>query len=195
MNRLTTDKIESFNPLNSVNMFFVKDRWVHIRGAYGNSDSISLVDWVKQAAKANGVDLPNDFEDFEDALHDDMFYGFENLEGILAMLYYAAVQAAVMRERLKKIEDILGDSYDLDRLRELVQAERAELPDSDWVCVTERLPENEGEYLFYTKFDEMFVAHICKDELDPDSWVIDADYTPSSITHWRLIPEPPKEKS
>lgn len=115
MNRLTTDKIESFNPLNSVNMFFVKDRWVHIRGAYGNSDnSISLVDWVKQAAKTNDVDLPDDFEDFEDALHDDMFYGFENLEGILAMLYYAAVQAAVMRERLKKIEDVLGEEYEID---------------------------------------------------------------------------------
>lgn len=26
--------------------------------------------------------------------------------------------------RLKKIEDVLGDEYDLDRLRELVQADR-----------------------------------------------------------------------
>ena len=114
MNRLTTDKIESFNPLNSVNMFFVKDRWVHIRGAYGDSDSISLVDWVQNAAKANGVDLPEDFEDSEDALCDSMFYDWGDIEGILAMLYYAAVQAAVMRERLKKIEDILGDEYELD---------------------------------------------------------------------------------
>lgn len=114
MNRLTTDKNEPFSYLNSLNLFVIRDKWVHIRGAYGDSDSISLVDWVQNAAKATGVDLPEDFEDFEDALHDDMFYGFENLEGILAMLYYAAVQAAVMRERLKKIEDILGDEYEID---------------------------------------------------------------------------------
>lgn len=110
---------------------------------------------------------------------------------------YVCLGLTLCDEDLSELRDILGIIGDMsaDRLRELVQAERAELPAVDWVCVTERLPEKEGEYLFYTKFDEMFVAHICKDELDPDSWVIDADYTPSSITHWRLIPEPPKEKS
>lgn len=33
-------------------------------------------------------------------------------------------QAAEQRSRLKMIEDILGDDYDLDHLRELVEAER-----------------------------------------------------------------------
>lgn len=114
MERLTTDSNEPFSYLKTLNMFFIKNKWVHIRGAYGDSDSISLVDWVKQAAKANGVDLPEDFEDFEDALCDGIFYGWGDIEGILAMLYYAACAAAIMRERLKKIEDILGEEYELD---------------------------------------------------------------------------------
>ena len=43
---------------------------------------------------------------------------------MVALLHAAAVQAAEMRGRLADIEDILGDSYDLDRLQELVEADR-----------------------------------------------------------------------
>lgn len=35
-----------------------------------------------------------------------------------------ATQAAELRARLKAIEDILGDTYDLDRLRELMTADQ-----------------------------------------------------------------------
>lgn len=48
----------------------------------------------------------------------------EKAEGVVALLHAAAVQAAEMRGRLADIEDILGDSYDLDRLRELTEAVR-----------------------------------------------------------------------
>lgn len=50
-----------------------------------------------------------------------------------------AVRACAMEFywRLKKIEDILGDDYDLDRLRELVEADRdgrcVVLPCKDWL--------------------------------------------------------------
>lgn len=33
---------------------------------------------------------------------------------------------AIVREKIAAIEDILGDDYDIDRLRELVEAGRAE---------------------------------------------------------------------
>ena len=49
-----------------------------------------------------------------DALQD----GDENVEGILALMHLAAVQATEMRERLKLIEDILGDDYNPDKLQE-----------------------------------------------------------------------------
>lgn len=33
---------------------------------------------------------------------------------------------AIVREKIATIEDILGDDYDIDRLKELVQADREE---------------------------------------------------------------------
>lgn len=50
---------------------------------------------------------------------------------------------------LKKIEDILGDDYDLDRLRELVEADREKR------CVIFR--KGYGMVSFYEKDDEGFV--------------------------------------
>ena len=44
--------------------------------------------------------------------------------------------------RLKKIEDILGDEYDLDRLREMVQAKR------EGRCVV--LPAKIGDSIYFT---------------------------------------------
>ncbi|BFK87510.1 hypothetical protein I4200191B4_18160 [Pseudoflavonifractor gallinarum] len=38
--------------------------------------------------------------------------------------FWGAVQLDQLIDRLGKIEDILGDEYDLDRLRELVEADR-----------------------------------------------------------------------
>ena len=57
----------------------------------------------------------------------------------------AAGQAAEMRERLKMIENILGDNYDLDRLREIVEADR------DGLCVV--LPCKPGDILRHKGHD------------------------------------------
>lgn len=54
---------------------------------------------------------------------------------------YSAGKLPDVIERLAKIEDILGDDYDLDRLRELVEAER------DGRCVV--LPCKENDTVFY----------------------------------------------
>lgn len=51
--------------------------------------------------------------------------------------------------RLKKIEDILGEDYDLERLRELVEADREKR------CVIFR--KGYGMVSFYEKDDEGFV--------------------------------------
>ena len=57
-------------------------------------------------------------------MYDCLQYGVEELEGVVAFLHAAAVQAAEMRGRLSDIEDILGGDYDLDKLRDLVDADR-----------------------------------------------------------------------
>ena len=59
----------------------------------------------------------------------------ERLEnGVINVKYASQHETAI--HRLVTIEDILGDDYDLDRLRELVEADR------DGRCVV--LPKEEG---------------------------------------------------
>lgn len=54
---------------------------------------------------------------------------------VFGVLNNVAIQAAELRARLMMIEDILGEDYNLEHLRELVKAERR------WIPVTERMPE------------------------------------------------------
>lgn len=103
MKRLTTDDSNSI--LLGINLFFVKDREVWIRGGGPEPDypDCTLTDWINRAA---------------------------------------AVQAAEMRGRLAPIEDILGDDYDIDRLRELVEAckglEPSEIAESKLLIATRK---------------------------------------------------------
>lgn len=117
MKRLTTDDTTSI--LQSLNLFFAKDAEVWIRGGGPEPDyqDCTLVDWINRAAAAQGIELEaDDAETMGDIMYDCLQFGWDATEGILALLHAAAVQAAEMRGRLKLIEDILGDDYDLDRL-------------------------------------------------------------------------------
>ena len=49
---------------------------------------------------------------------------------------------AIVREKIAAIEDILGDDYDIDRLRKLVHADR-----EDTNCTPAELPEEIGQKL------------------------------------------------
>lgn len=126
MKRLTTDDANSI--FFGLNLFFVKDREVWIRGGGPEPDypDCTLTDWINRAAAAQGIELgADDAESLGDVMYDCLQYGVDATEGILALLHAAAVQAAEMRGRLDAIEDILGDSYELDHLRELTEAVRA----------------------------------------------------------------------
>lgn len=125
MKRLTTDDTESI--LQGLNLFFVKNREIWIRGGGPEPDypDCTLTDWINRAAAAQGIELDaDDPEHLGDVMYDWMQYGSDATEGILALLHTAAVQAAEMRGRLAAIEDILGTDYNLDRLRELMEAVR-----------------------------------------------------------------------
>lgn len=125
MKRLTTDD-EKSTVLN-LNMFYAKNGevWVRGGGPYPDFQDVTLVQWIRAAAQKHGLNLTaEDPENLGDEMYDALQDGDETVEGIVALLHAAAVQATEMRERLKPIEDILGDDYDLDRLRELVEADR-----------------------------------------------------------------------
>lgn len=125
MKRLTTDDSKSI--LCGLNLFFAKDGEVWIRGGGPEPDyqDCTLVDYIVRAAETHHLNIVSrDVENLGDEMYDCLQYGTEELEGVVALLHAAAVQAAEMRGRLADIEDILGDEYDLDHLQELAEADR-----------------------------------------------------------------------
>lgn len=123
--RLTTD--DKKNILYIFNLFYVKGREVYVLGGGPGPEykDVTLVQWIRAAAQKHGLNIAaEDPESLGDEMYDALQDGDETVEGIVALMHAAAIQAAEMRERLKLIEDTLGDDYDLDRLRELVQADR-----------------------------------------------------------------------
>lgn len=125
MKRLTTDDENSI--MFHMNTFFAKNGevWVRGGGPYPYFKDVTLVEWIRSAAQKHGLYFTaNEPEYLADEIHDALQDGDETVEGIIALMHEAAVQAAEMRGRLKLIEDILCEDYELNRLRELVEADR-----------------------------------------------------------------------
>ena len=64
---------------------------------------------------------------------------------------------------------------------------------SEWISVEERLPEENGEYLVYTKYGWFDVERFKlwdDDDTDGGYWW---EYE-GIVTHWMPLPEPPTEK-
>lgn len=125
MKRLTSDDTKSI--FYDLNLFFAKDNEVWIRGGGPEPDyqDCTLVNWIGRVADKHNLEIyARDAVNLGDEMYDCLQYGIDTIEGVVALLHTAAVQATTMRSRLKEIEDILGDDYDLNRLKELVEADR-----------------------------------------------------------------------
>lgn len=121
--RMTSDDPECI--VRHFNIFFAENGKGYVRSGGADNQDIEEMTWIREAAKNIRAELcSEDDEGLCDELYDNLQYGVECSEGVIAYLYLAVLQAIEMRGRLKDIEDILGDEYDLDRLRELVQADR-----------------------------------------------------------------------
>lgn len=191
MKRLTTDDANSI--FFGLNLFFVKDREVWIRGGGPEPDyqDCTLTDWINRAAAAQGIELDaDDAESLGDIMYDCLQYGADDTEGILALLHTAAVQAAEMRERLKMLEDILGNDYTLDHVRNSTQVDG----ESKWIHRDTRMPEPGvrvlvccGTFVCEAFCDINGYFHRIPQEKWPGE---DALYP---ITHWMPLPDPPEQ--
>lgn len=113
MDRLTTDNRET-NLQTLLNYAYAKDRAVHL--AYGNGeDNIPLDEYIAHEASAHGC--PKTTTEVMEG-------GCMECDCPIAILNAVAIQAAELRARLMMIEDILGDTYNLDHLRELIEADK-----------------------------------------------------------------------
>lgn len=142
MKRLTSDDTKSI--FYSLNLFFAKDNEVWIRGGGPEPDyqDCTLVNWIGRVADKHNLEIhARDAVNLGDEMYDCLQDGIDTIEGIVALLHAAAVQAATMKIRLKEIEDILGDEYDLDRLKELVEA------DKEGRCVVHPLKSDDEVYI------------------------------------------------
>lgn len=113
MDRLTTDNREN-NLQTLLNYAYAKDKAVHL--VFGNDeDNIPLDEYIAHEARERGC--PRTTTEVMEG-------GCMECDCPIAILNAVSIQAAELRARLMMIEDILGDTYDLDHLREMIEAEK-----------------------------------------------------------------------
>ena len=86
----------------------------------------------------------------------------------------------------------LHESYVERKKREESNVEKEPVkiqPVNQWISIKDRLPDEDGWYLVY-KHNRVRVAEWCK-----DCWYNESDLPidDCAITHWQLLPEPPKD--
>lgn len=151
MKRITSN--DENHILAPLNMFYCRDGevWVRHGGPEPDYPDATLVDVIREITKAHDLAIEaKDPESLGDEMYDAMFDGVSTVEGIVALFHAAAIQAAEMRDRLAAIEDILGDEYELDRLRELARADR----DGRCVVLPAPLGSQVWQFEYPTRIDE-----------------------------------------
>lgn len=146
MKRLTTDCPDN-NLDAALNLFYIKDFETWVRGGGDGPDypDIRLYDFIRKAAKIllPDLDFPMDDDGVDYAMGELLLDGPDEPTGLLALLYTAAWSFAELRGRLMQYEDTgrtpeeidmdheaaeqlrrLCRDCDLDRLKELVEAEK-----------------------------------------------------------------------
>ena len=123
--RLTTDSPKN-NVEMALNLFFVKDKEVWVRGYGKDGADISLFDLSRDLTRWNCpyVDLDISDDSFSMMMAEWLWEDVESFEHVLALLYQAAWVCAELRERLKAYEDIAELCGGFDRLRELAEADK-----------------------------------------------------------------------
>ena len=104
--RLTTDSPKN-NVEMALNLFFVKDKEVWVRGYGKDGADISLFDLSRDLTRWNCpyVDLDISDDSFSMMMAEWLWEDVESYEHVLALLYQAAWVCAELRERLKAYED------------------------------------------------------------------------------------------
>ena len=98
-------------------------------------------------------------------------------------------------KRLAEIENILGDEYDLDRLKELAEADKegrciilSEIKDGDSLPGTEVIATNNIKYSY--GYGSYLIGYIVKDETSETGYSCENDFSILlNVTHWGKLPK------
>lgn len=147
MDRLTTDNREN-NLQTLLNYAYAKDLAVYL--VFGNDeDNILLDKYIAHEAREHGCPTT------ESTVRAG---GCMECDCPIAILNAVSIQAAELRARLMMIEDILGDTYDLDHLRELMEAEKE---GRMVVHPGKELCAKQGDYIYIIDDGEVVEAILC----------------------------------
>lgn len=113
MKRLTKDDPKSSFEI-IMNYVYTKKDNIMLHYGEGEKDT-ELCEYIAMNAKEKGCEVSADEVSVGACWECDC---------LLSVFNTVATQAVELRERLKEIEDILGDEYDLDRLPKIVAADR-----------------------------------------------------------------------
>lgn len=121
--RLTTDSPKN-NVEMALNLFFVKDKEVWVRGYGKDGADISLFDLSRDLTRWNCpyVDLDISDDSFSMMMAEWLWEDVESFEHVLALLYQAAWACAELREHLKQFEDTGLSPEKVSWMKEVVEA-------------------------------------------------------------------------
>lgn len=180
--------------------------WVRFGGDAPDYQDVPLNDCIRRvyAAHCPGcAPLPEETDDLSCAMYEELCDGPAELTGLIATLYESAWAACELRERLKAIEDILGEDYDLEKLKELVRGK--DKPDAahqgKWISVKDKLPEESDMVLAIvngkphencTLVDAYQLAMYTPE----DGWIVEEypDWGGAAVSYWMPLPEPQEVK-
>ena len=85
-------------------------------------------------------------------------------------------------------KELIDKICELTMLGESDAQEIIELCEPKWICVKDRLPKQEKNYLVFSRAYGFQVDMLCRNSPTlPYRWSID------KVTHWQYLPEPPKQ--
>ena len=142
------------NVSTALNLFYVKDEWVWVRGGGPGPDyaDVSLCDYIRQIAKEHNLSLPEGNDDeMSMEMPELLLDGTDTMEGIVATLYTAAWAFAELRERLKRYE-ATGKTAD-ELLQQMATPFENDPFSMVWVAFKNLYPDKECE-VFWDQHQE-----------------------------------------
>ena len=194
MNRLTVNKPVSEMTMVELahNCCFAKDREAYYREYEWE---MSARDMARELAKMCGYELPENNEEFDCEIMDDL-YMTENVteRNLIALFYRNLLAQADIYEHLKKYE---ATGLAPDQIREIdkLYAEKCrelaeERKKHEWIPCSEKLPEESGKYEVTAYNGYRYQTTQVRWQPKLKSWNLTGAMAYWKIIAWKPIPEP-----
>lgn len=194
MNRLTVNKPVSEMTMVELahNCCFAKDREAYYREYEWE---MSARDMARELAKMCGYELPENNEEFDCEIMDDL-YMTENVteRNLIALFYRNLLAQADIYEHLKKYEET-GLAPDQIREIDKLYAEKCrelaeERKKHEWIPCSEKLPEESGKYEVTAYNGYRYQTTQVRWQPKLKSWNLTGAMAYWKIIAWKPIPEP-----